>query len=327
MKKLWILMLIYFFAGAVAFAADVEVREKRLELEAYADVQPGPVKLGHLIKSFKNIFESPMYELVLAEAPKAGAKIKFSNTAISQAIGHFIANLKDPVEKTKLQTTQIVIPKEIVLQGAGWAASVERLYHYIPRRLLGHCNYSCEIVVDEVTAPKMKANYNDQTSFEIAEFKALPKGQFTVEATVTHNNIVAEKMWIQGRLRILKEVPVAKRMILQSERLKETDFEIKKMDITMESDSTPEAVTLVGSKLRRTITANQIILNSIIEREKDIAYGQPVQVVVRNSDWHISIQAVARDTGSVGDRVKVYNPQSKKVLSGILVSKGVVEIQ
>lgn len=332
MYKILLLMFIYVFAGAAAFAGTVvqateSQTKNKIIISEYADVKPGRVKLHDIIKFRSSDEHVSIEDLEFADAPKAGEKIVFTNKAISQAVEHFIAKIKNPSEKAKIQAIQIVIPKEIIIQGTGWSASIERLYHYIPKNLSKLCLSECEIVVDELSLPKKKQNYNENTTFELAEFKSLPKGQFTVEATVFQDSVAIDKVWVQGRLRVLNNVPVAKRMILQSERLKESDFEIKKMDITMETDSSPAIETLAGAKLRRTLSANQIILNSAIEREKDVVYGQPVQVVVNKVGWQISLEGVARDSGSIGDRVKVFNPQSKKLLNGVLVSKGVVEIQ
>ncbi len=334
MKKIWILALVYLLSGAVALASaqthvatNESLSEKQIRISEYSEVNEGSVKLRSLIDFSKSLPESSLYDLELASAPKAGEKIKFTNLAVSQAIGHFIANLKNQKEKTILQSTKILIPKEMTIQGAGWKASIEKLTHVIPLRLAPYCNGECEIVVEEITPPGMKSAYNQKTQFEIINFKSMPKGPFSVEVQVTQNGNLIDKSWVQGKVRVLKQVPVSKRVIVQGERLVASDFEVKKMDVTMELDTTPLVEKLIGAKLKRTLNPNQIILNSALEREKDLIYGQPVQAIVRNADWSISLEAVSRDNGSVGDRVKIYNAQSKKVLSGVLVSKGVVEIQ
>lgn len=328
MNRFLVLTFIYLFAGAIAFAEVSVDKNARLVISDYSAVKPGTkIKMRDIVLETNNIESHKILELVLADAPKAGEKIRFSNSAISQAIAHFMSSLKNANEHIRLQEARIIIPNEVIVQGAGWASSYQKLKQTLVAKYSKLCDSHCEIEIDNLTAPKAKPSFNESTEYELLSVKVIPKGSFNEEVQIIQNGSAVEKAWVQGRVRIFKTVPVATRLLRQGERLTELDFEIKKVDVTMEMDTTPAPKTLVGAKLSRTLNPQQIILNSTIERERDVVFGQPVQAVIRNPNWTISLEAVARDSGSVGDRIKIYNSQSKKTLSGLLVSKGVVEIQ
>lgn len=313
---------------AAMLSSTLAENKNSVRITDYVDLTPGHIKLHDLIES-SNIepsLKDVLSEVELGAVPEAGQTLSLSQTTVSQAISNHLNYVQDKELKEQLKQIQFVIPRVVKIQGAGWESSIERLHNYLSKNLRKHCQTECDVVVEQIQAPHFKAHYKKTTRFQLDEFKSLPRGAFSQKAKVFDENI-NENIWVNGKIKVLQLSPVAKKLLSPGWRLQEDDFELKKVDVTMESDTIPALDKIVGSKLHRALRPGQVILNSALVREQDVVFGQTVKVIIKQETWHVTTNGIARDAGSIGDRIKVFNPDSKKMVTGILVAKGVVEIQ
>lgn len=308
------------FGGASNGLAETIANQKRIEFREFATVQTSSVTLFDLIFKGENVDLNTFKKIKVADTPEVGKEIKFSGSAIAQMISRAKAK--------EISGAFLKLPKTITVQRQSWKSSLEKAKHDLPIMLKSLCYTECEIVADEIIFPAKKSHYSDSSYFEIEPVKKIPKGGFAFPVTVVDPiSTKTEKAWLTGQIRVFQNVPVAKRLLSQGTRLEENDFEIKKVDVTMENDTAPNIERLLHAKLARSINAHQPILNGALIKEKDVVYGQTVTVIVRNESWNVSIEAVAKDAGSIGDRIRVMNPQTRRILNGVLVAKGTVEIR
>jgi flagella basal body P-ring formation protein FlgA len=68
-------------------------------------------------------------------------------------------------------------------------------------------------------------------------------------------------------------------------------------------------------------------LLSDLKREPAAHRGQVVRALVGDQDFEISINASAEENGFIGDLIKVKNLETQKMMSGIVIDKGVVKVQ
>jgi flagella basal body P-ring formation protein FlgA len=64
-----------------------------------------------------------------------------------------------------------------------------------------------------------------------------------------------------------------------------------------------------------------------LKREPAAQKGQMVQALIGTEEYEISASMLAEENGFVGDTVKVKNTETKKILSAVVVAKGLVKIQ
>lgn len=133
--------------------------------------------------------------------------------------------------------------------------------------------------------------------------------------------------WITGTVRAQKQVPVAKKLIRFGERLQAEDLEILDTDVTFVKEETPEMSQLVGLIANRTLTPRAPILLSDVKREPAARRGQVVKALIGDQNFEISVNASAEENGFVGDMIKVKNTETQKVMSAVVVDKGVVKVQ
>jgi flagella basal body P-ring formation protein FlgA len=319
-EKLLLLILI-----GVALSAGAN-ESYNLKISDFSSVAPGAVTLGSLVEQTNLDKADDIFKIEFGTAPKAGEKMVFSNRAISQAIARFLALLPSD-KKSVYDSLKITIPNDTVVQGNGWESSLVLVERQIRKSFEELCGTSCSVEDLTYSSIHYDQKYGTDAWVSIDPIKALPKGSFNIQYKVTKNGASLDQGWVQGKFRIMKNAAVAKRFLNAGWHLQSEDFEMRKVDVTMETDSAADPAKLMGLKLARTLNANQVILNSAIARESDVVFGQTVKAVIKEEDWQVSIDGIARDTGSVGDHIKVFNPNSKKTLMGVLTAKGIVEIQ
>jgi flagella basal body P-ring formation protein FlgA len=68
-------------------------------------------------------------------------------------------------------------------------------------------------------------------------------------------------------------------------------------------------------------------LRSALEREDIVRIGDPVQLMINGEGFSVSVKGIAQGRGAIGDTVTVKNQRSEKLVSGVVVSRGVVHAQ
>lgn len=105
-------------------------------------------------------------------------------------------------------------------------------------------------------------------------------------------------------------------------------------DLRMRVDDVGMAVNCVWSpdqirhsKARQSIGAFQTISFEDVEQVMAVKRGSTVTMVARVNGLGIEVQGIAMQRGGIGDVIKVRNISSKKILSGVIVDVGRVEIR
>jgi flagella basal body P-ring formation protein FlgA len=78
---------------------------------------------------------------------------------------------------------------------------------------------------------------------------------------------------------------------------------------------------------RQTLIEGQPLLSSAVERVPDVRRGDFVRVKIVSNGLTLSAQATASEPGYLNGPVRVLTAQTKRELSGKLISSGVVEVK
>ena len=83
---------------------------------------------------------------------------------------------------------------------------------------------------------------------------------------------------------------------------------------------------MLGKRLKQGLRVGDVILSNMLEREKSVLRGEPVQVIVKNSGWSVSLLATAEQDGVIGDRIRLKNNKSNKEIVATITGKAEAEI-
>jgi flagella basal body P-ring formation protein FlgA len=154
-------------------------------------------------------------------------------------------------------------------------------------------------------------------------------GLFVVDAMIKTSAGIQDRK-ISGLLRVVGPVVVARRAINSGENLAESDIE----EIRLPWKNFPAGAhytnpsELRGRKLKAYVPAGGMLFSGILQDIENVRTGDWVNLTLLTSGGvMIRSKAVSKQPGQIGDSIRVENPDTKKILTGIIVGNQEVEVQ
>lgn len=268
-------------------------------------------------KDISKELKKKLDSIVIGDTPKEGETRNFSSYAISEIIRY---NLKTDIVNVRLK-----IPSVIKISRKSANLTPDEVKSRIIDWVQSTCA-PCEVQVTALRVQKIKKLDSDVT-WQISNTHIIPRGNFNITLDLYKDKNFFKKIYVQGNLRIVKEVPIAKRNLRFGERFQQDDVLFAKKDITFNKEIIPTAEQIIGSEVAGSVSSNEIIWQRNIKKKLAVARGSPVQVTVQNQGWQIHLSGISQEGGAIGDMIKVVNPSTKKVIVGVVKDEGQVEIR
>jgi flagella basal body P-ring formation protein FlgA len=266
------------------------------------------------LKELTGLAFSEIAKMPLADKIEGQEGVVLSGEEVSKKLRNLVKNSE---LLNKLNLT-FKIPSEIRIRIRQDGLSRLEIERSIKNALSSRCE-TCSFQIHLNSLPKIThLNWNIDWDQDIKY------GSFMI--AVQETNQLANK-WITGTLRVLKKVPVTKKLVRFGERLQSEDLEVIEADVTFVKEETPELSQVAGLIANRTLMPRMPIILSDLKREPAARRGQMVRALVGNQAFEVSINASAEENGFIGDLIKIKNPETQKTMSAIVIDKGVVKIQ
>jgi flagella basal body P-ring formation protein FlgA len=110
--------------------------------------------------------------------------------------------------------------------------------------------------------------------------------------------------------------------------LTEKDLSLEELDITALHRGYMEEITdAIGKKLKRNLQRGQVLTPHQVATPLAVKRGNRVTIIASTPGaFEIRMQGQAMDNGAAGDRIKVKNTSSKRVVEATIRSPGIVEV-
>jgi flagella basal body P-ring formation protein FlgA len=320
--KRFAIILIVFLLGRTAMAAQISI-----VIHEAARVHGPKLLLGD-VAEFNGITEAQKKQLsavALGDAPAFGESRKFTNISIAEALRAGMRQIGMNGDSSDQKVLKLQIPSTVTITGRGVIISETELREKIISGVSETCT-GCIVKITELRTPKLE-DISPSGRWDLRADYSKIRGSFQLALEVFEPNENKKIYWLSGRVVISKQVPVVLRNLAPGTRVQPGDIHMAERDITYLLDNSPGEKEAIGSLLKSPVSANQVLLKSHIKRQPALNRGQIVTLTSGKSEWSISMKGVAQDEGYVGDLVKVQNPDTKKIIAGIVVSEGVVEVR
>lgn len=165
---------------------------------------------------------------------------------------------------------------------------------------------------------------------ECAKSSQIKWGSFRLDGKNTFRFllIVDEKNFgVTGEFRAFQNIPVVMRNFGPEEKIGAQDVEIQKRDVTFSPGFVSRIEDLVGRTLKFPVSQGTPVQIQHLKTENTIEKGQIIQAQYQGNNFILTSTAIAEQNGSVGDFVRIKNVDSQKTLSGIVLGRGLVEVQ
>lgn len=315
-----ILMMLATTPVALATEASIVTVRPVVEIdEARADVTLGDLVTSH---GMSRTAREMLKTVRLADAPKPGESRVFTDVGLTEIFKPQLA----AIQKETGETFQLRIPSQVNVSKKRLRLDASAIETALRSGLKDLCS-DCEFEITSLNTPSIGSVLGADTRWSIRFGSEIPRGSFSLPIEVEQASGQKRSYWISGTMRVMRPVPVAARAIQMGERLQSEDVVMQKKDVTFTNDAPITESELGASVAARQIAAGQIIWKASARRDLAIKYGESVKVMAGNDEWQVVVDGVAQNSGYVGDLIKVKIPRTQKTISGLLRSKGMVEVQ
>ena len=154
-----------------------------------------------------------------------------------------------------------------------------------------------------------------------------PLGLFSLLVEIARDGTVIERGQVRLRIKKFADVLVATDKIGHHQLVSEQQFELKRTDVTsLREQPVVSFAELTGYRAKRNLRMGSILTTGAIEPVPDIDVGGEVTIVF-SGDWGtITVPGQVMETGRIGDRVRVRNCASGKILLATVISGKSVEV-
>ncbi len=144
---------------------------------------------------------------------------------------------------------------------------------------------------------------------------------FRIKGTVVCN------MSIPGKITAMADVVVTKRAVRRGQSLSPTVIGVARMDIARIPDAVTSLNMASGKRLTRSLRAETILRQTMLEEIPVILRGEQVKIILRSENMVLSATGVALMDGIRGGSIQVQNSSSGKRLRARVEGPGLVAIE
>ena len=153
------------------------------------------------------------------------------------------------------------------------------------------------------------------------------RGPSVVRVGIDVGGQTQRSMSVTADVRIWRPVVVASHMIKRGEEMAMVGCELAERDVTKERGAYYSDIqVLEGMQARRTLSMGDIITDGHIEKIPIVRRGDAIRLVARAGRMNMSAAGEAMQNGGVGDRIRVKNSDSGKIVYGHILEDGAIQV-
>lgn len=137
----------------------------------------------------------------------------------------------------------------------------------------------------------------------------------------------APKPWsiyIPIKIAIFEKVIVTTTKMSRGDIISDSDITLEEIDVSrLRGRSFTNKAKLIGTKLKNNMKINQVIDSATICL---ICKGDAVMITANNSAVSVSMSGIALSDGSKGDKIRVQNNASRRIVDAIVTNLGTVTV-
>lgn len=134
-------------------------------------------------------------------------------------------------------------------------------------------------------------------------------------------------VYVPVKVKVMKQVVVAARPLAANRNLTNKDLRLQAMDIAdLRQGYLDSKQKVIGQQLKYPLAVGRVIPARSLKLEKVVRRGDQIVLVAAAGTMEVRMNGTALDDASVGDKVKVRNSSSERVVEGIVHAPGIVKV-
>jgi flagellar basal body P-ring formation protein FlgA len=139
---------------------------------------------------------------------------------------------------------------------------------------------------------------------------------------------VFEKVIAPATIEVWSDVVLAAKPIGKFQPIEEDDIVVKKMNLArVPANVIVRLDQVLGQRAKHSIAANSVLRSDQVESPPVVQRGDVVQMIAESSFLKVAARGLAKESGAVGDRIRVMNMGSKKIVYAQVVDQKTVQVE
>lgn len=253
--------------------------------------------------------------IYIGEAPQVG-EVKYVQVELLRSY------LKKIIEGNgqDFDQVEVIIPSEIVVTRKSVNIPKEEIERAFKDYVIKHISWNPDNI--EIHSIKLAGipvvPAGERTiSIDSDSGKELKGGNVTLTLQVIVDGRPVQSLSVTGVVDLYDEVLHVVKNITKGEMIQPQDITTKRAKVTDDPrDYARKDLDAVGKKVLKDFSANEPLRLSYLDNPVVISKGDIVKLVVNRPGLTLTARGEARNEGRIGDRVKVMNLSSKKIIQG-----------
>ena len=274
-----------------------------LRLRAEAVVDGDTVRLGQLIEGLESGADIPVFR---APAPGGRGTIR-ADRVIAAAREMGVTGI------------ELSGARAVTISRPGRTISRNDLQDIISRAFTERgAKGSLDVILDEHHAARMVDIIRTDALKVTSLFRDTTSGRFEARVALAGTN-TGETWLLTGSIVETREIAVPVSDLERGDAVQAKDLTIIRRPANhVGSDVIASMSDLVGMIPRRQLKAGEVVRQSDLAKPILVEKNQLVTVIYASNGLNLSMRGRAMAAGSMGDTIRVNNPQSKRVVEGIV---------
>ncbi|UCD17753.1 MAG: flagellar basal body P-ring formation protein FlgA [Candidatus Zixiibacteriota bacterium] len=210
----------------------------------------------------------------------------------------------------------------------GTAFSKETFEQELRRCIAAYYNLDQNRTEIEIRRNRLSVSPEEYDSLAVeALTKGEPRGLLALEVTLFKDGERVRSGQIRINIAHFEYVLVAADRIKRHDPLSSDKIIIVRKETTSLTDKAlTDPAKLAGKWARRIIGKNRILTSSMVEQIPAVVSGEKVAIVYSSGGLDIATHGTALESGYIGDKIKVKNDQSRKIITATVTNAETVEV-
>ncbi|WP_438970323.1 flagellar basal body P-ring formation chaperone FlgA [Methylophaga sp.] len=134
-------------------------------------------------------------------------------------------------------------------------------------------------------------------------------------------------VYVPVKVKVMQPVVVASRPLARNQNLTNADIKLELMDIgELRQGFIQSTEKVLGQQLKYPLSMGMVLPPRGLKLEKVVRRGEQIILVASAGSMEVRMNGTAMEDASVGEKVKVKNSSSKRVVEGVVHAPGVVKV-
>ncbi len=145
---------------------------------------------------------------------------------------------------------------------------------------------------------------------------------------VAVNGQTVKKISVPANIEVWSQVVVAAKPLGRNEPVSRSDIRTERMNLArVPADAVLNAEQVLGRRTNRAIAANSIMRNDQVELPPAVRRGDVIQMLAESGNLKISTRGIAKEDGRPGERIRVSNLRSHKIVYGQVIDARTARVE